>query len=120
VSARYSAPARLAPDHLAFDGGWLVGGEAAQAQGGAALELSFRAKDVYLVLDGDGRRRTGRVLLDGRAPSRSQAGADLATGGRLAVKGPRLYRLLELPRASSGRLRIELAPGTRAYAFSFG
>ncbi len=97
-----------------------MGAEAAQAGDGAALELSFRAKGVYLVLDGDGRRRTGRVLLDGRAPTRAEAGADVAGGGRLVVREPRLYRLLQLPRAGAGRVRIELAPGTRAYAFTFG
>lgn len=120
ASARYAAPARLAPDRLAFDGGWLVGDEAAQAEDGAALELSFRAKDVHLVLGGNGRRRTGRVLLDGRPPARSRAGADVGPGGRLRVEGPRLYRLLRLPRTASGRLRVELPPGTRAYAFTFG
>lgn len=120
TGARYAAPARLAPDHLAFDGAWLVGDEAAQAQGGAALELSFRAKGVYLVLDGDGRRRPGRVLLDGRPPAPAQAGPDVGPGGRLRVEGPRLYRLLQLPHVSSGRIRVELAPGIRAYAFTFG
>lgn len=118
--ARFTAPARLAPDHIAFDGGWLVGDEAAQAERGAALELSFRAKGVHLVLDGDGRRRLGRVLVDGRPPAAGTAGADVGRGGRLVVEGPRLYRLLQAPAPRSGRIRVELPPGTRAYAFTFG
>jgi cytochrome c biogenesis protein CcdA/thiol-disulfide isomerase/thioredoxin len=118
--AAYHAPPVLPRDHVAFDGDWAVGAEAAQAEGGAALELSFTARGVYLVLDGAGRRRVGRVLLDGRAPTAQEAGRDLGPAGRLVVTGPRLYRLLELPRARQGRVRIELAPGTRAYAFTFG
>ena len=118
--ARYAAPPRLAPDHVAFDGGWLVGGEAAQAGGDAAVELSFHAKGVYMVLDGNGRRRVGRVLVDGRPPGAGAAGADVDRGGRLVVEGPRLYRLLQMPAARSGRIRVELPPGTRAYSFTFG
>ena len=97
-----------------------MGDEAAQAGARAALELSFRAKGVYLVLDGNGARRVGRVLIDGRPPTADEAGSDVGAGGRLVVDGPRLYRLLRLPRERSGRIRIELAPGTRAYAFTFG
>jgi cytochrome c biogenesis protein CcdA/thiol-disulfide isomerase/thioredoxin len=120
--ASYRAPLALPADHLAFDGSWLVADEAAEAGAGAALELSFRARGVYLVLDGDrdGSTRPGRVLLDGRPPTQGQAGADVGPAGRLEVRGPRLYRLLDLPRSRAGRIRIELAPGTRAYAFTFG
>ena len=118
--ATYRAPAALPPNHVALDGGWTVGAEADQAGQRAALELSFAARDVYLVLDGAGGRRVGRVLLDGRAPTARQAGRDLGPRGRLVVTGPRLYRLLELPRSTRGRVRIELPPGTRAYSFTFG
>jgi len=120
VGAIYSAPVRLPANHVAFDGGWLVGDEAAQAAAHAALELRFRAKGVYVVLDGDGTRRVGRVLLDGRAPSRDEAGPDVGPGGRLVVTGPRLYRLLQFPKERTGRIRIELPAGTRAYSFTFG
>ena len=121
ASARYAAPARLARDHIAFDGGWLVADEAAQAEDGAALELGFRAKGVYLVLDGDGRRRVGRVLLDGRPPAAGTAGA-----GRRRRRAPGRRGPPPLPPAAGcrargpGRIRVELPPGTRAYAFTFG
>lgn len=120
VATAFGAPGRLAPDHVAFDGTWTVGREAAQAGPAAALELAFRARRVHLVLDGDGRRRPGRVLLDGRPVRAVDAGRDVRPGGRLPVSAPRLYRLVDLPRVRSGRLRVELAPGTRAYAFTSG
>lgn len=124
LPTRYEAPGDLAPDAVAFDGEWTLDDESAGAGADAAIELAFRAKGVYLVLDGgsggDDGPRSGRVLLDGRAPGADEAGADLGPGGTIAVGAPRLYRLLELPRTTSGRIRIELAPGTRAFAFTFG
>ena len=83
--------------------------------------LSFTAEDVYLVLDGAGGRR-GRPGAPRRpgAHRHEEAGSDSGPGGRLVVTGPRLYRLLKFPRSSRGRVRIELAPGTRAYSFTFG
>jgi cytochrome c biogenesis protein CcdA/thiol-disulfide isomerase/thioredoxin len=120
ASARYALPGRVPADHVAFGGSWIVADEGAQAGPGAVLDLSFRARGVYLVLDGDGRRRVGRVLLDGRPPAPGERGSDIGPDGRLVVGPPRLYRLLELPRQREGRIRVELPPGTRAYSFTFG
>jgi hypothetical protein len=36
------------------------------------------------------------------------------------VSGQRLYRLVALPKVEDHTLTIELAPGTTAYAFTFG
>ena len=122
LPTRYEAPATLAPDGVAFDGEWTLDDESAEAGDGAAIELAFRAKGVYLVLGGgaDDGTRAGRVVLDGRPPTDDEAGADVGPGGSLSVAAPRLYRLLELPRTREGRIRIELSPGTRAFAFTFG
>ena len=120
LPTRYSAPDALPADRFAFDGEWTVEDEYARAGGDAAIELSFRARGVYLVLDGDGGRRAGRVLIDGRPPTADEAGPDVGEDGALTVTTPRLYRLLHLPETPSGRIRIELAPGTRAFAFTFG
>jgi hypothetical protein len=105
---------------VSLEGRFVQGGEAIQAGAGAAIDLRFRAKGVYLVLDGDGAGRVGAVRLDGRVPSAGERGRDVGPGGRLVVAGPRLYRLLQLPRERTGRIRVSLAPGTRAYAFTFG
>jgi hypothetical protein len=36
------------------------------------------------------------------------------------VTDHRLYQLVDLRKPGKGRLSIKLAPGTRAYAFTFG
>jgi hypothetical protein len=49
-----------------------------------------------------------RVELDGRPR------------GTVTVDGNRLYELVRLPRPGSHLLTLTLAPGTEAYAFTFG
>ncbi|MDX6644314.1 MAG: hypothetical protein QOK40_41 [Miltoncostaeaceae bacterium] len=117
----YRAPAALAPDQLAYDGTWTVGAERITAGPAAAIELAFHASKVYLVLDSPGGRRGGRVLVDGRPVGPGSAGADVGPDGRFAVRASRLYALVALP-GSPGRhrLRVELDPGVRGYAFTFG
>ena len=129
--AAYRAPATLPPDHVALDGDWTVGAEADQAGRHAALELSFTAKDVYLVLDGAGGRRVGRVLLDGRAPrprGRARPGPGRAAGRDRPPPLPAAGAPPALPRARPHRARagharlllhVRLRPGsTRAWAVS--
>ena len=62
---RFSLPARLDLHELAYSGELSVAGESVTAVEDAAIELRFRARKVFLVLDSPGRGRTGRVLLDG-------------------------------------------------------
>ena len=124
LPTRYEAPEALAPDSVAFDGEWTLDDESAEAGGRAAIELAFRAKGVYLVLDGGGGGRDPPGAGADRRPGAhrpTRRGRTSAPAGRLAVdvaagstgswssRGP-----------PTGRIRIELAPGTRAFAFTFG
>jgi hypothetical protein len=59
------------------------------------------------------------VLLDGRPIRSGEAGSDVREA-KLRVSGQRLYRLVSLPRVEDRTLRLELAPGITAYAFTFG
>jgi cytochrome c biogenesis protein CcdA/thiol-disulfide isomerase/thioredoxin len=107
-------------NHLAFGGGWAIGGEAATSGRGATLRLKFAARRVFLVLGSrGGASRTAQVLLDGRAIPNRFAGADVHSGV-LTVRGQRLYRLIDLPRAKRGELELRFAPGVSGYAFTFG
>ena len=43
-----------------------------------------------------------------------------ARAATVTVRGNRLYELVRLPRPGEHRLALTLAPGTEAYAFTFG
>ena len=103
-----SAPLGLS--RFALGGTWSIGDEAATAVTGATLSAHVQARYVYLVLSppSGGRKGHVAVTLDGK-PYRS-----------IAVDHQRLYTLVSEPRDGQHQLKLSLAPGTSAYAFTFG
>jgi cytochrome c biogenesis protein CcdA/thiol-disulfide isomerase/thioredoxin len=104
---------------LRYAGLWKVGAWGTEAGSGARLQLTFRARRVYLVMGASGQPGAVRVLLDGTAIPQSLAGADVQ-GGSATVSANRLYRLAELPSVQTHTLTIEAAPGVSVYDFTFG
>ena len=87
-------------------GTWTIHAEEATAGGGAQLELSFLAKDVYLVMGGSG---TVDVCVDGHHTQ------------TFTVSGiPRLYTLYQSGPTQLGHLQLQFSPGVQAYDFTFG
>jgi len=104
--ATYRLPATLAPDDVAFGGRWDEGTQSATAGSGAALELNFTARDVYLVLGGSG---TVTVSVNGARPR------------TVTVAGiPGLHTLVATSAPESAVLRLSFSPGVSAYDFTFG
>jgi len=104
-----AAIAALPPAHLAYEGRWRIDDSHATAAGRRArLHLNFSASRVFLVLGARGGPHAVRVQLDGRPH------------GTVTVRGNRLYELVRLRRPGEHRLTLTLAPGTEAYAFTFG
>jgi len=103
--ARYTFPAQLADNELAYGGSWKVEHERAVAGADARLRLDYRARDVFLVLTGRG---SVQVLVDGRAE------------GRVDVTEDRLYTLVERDEIAGHLLELRFSPGVAAYAFTFG
>jgi len=101
----YRLPSRLYASEFAFGGRWTVEDERAVAGRHARLRLSYRARDVFLVLSGRG---TVEVLVDGR-PQR-----------RVRVQGDRLYTLVDRARGGDHLLELRVDAGVAAYAFTFG
>jgi cytochrome c biogenesis protein CcdA/thiol-disulfide isomerase/thioredoxin len=103
------AIAALPPAHLAYEGRWRIDdSHATAAARGARIHLNFSASRVFLVLGARGGPRPVRVELDGRPH------------GTVKVRGNRLYELVRLARPGEHRLTLDMAPGTEAYAFTFG
>ena len=73
---------------------------------GATIELSFSAKDVYLVMGGQG---TVGVSVGGRLTKTVDVGGV-----------PRLYQLVGPGAYQSNLLSLTFSPGVQAYDFTFG
>ncbi|MGE5232473.1 MAG: cytochrome c biogenesis protein DipZ [Acidobacteriota bacterium] len=114
----FGSPGAPPANQLAYSGRWNVGPESATAEGGA-LELSFGARRVYLVLGSPGRSRRVRVLLDDRPIPDRLAGSDVH-GGVVTVTGQRLYDLVDLSKVEDRTLRLVPEAGVMGYAFTFG
>jgi len=106
-------------DELSYGGVWTIAGENATAGPGAALDLRFGARRVYLVLGSPGRARRMRVLLDGRPLPDALAGGDVH-GGVATISAERLYDLVDLPAVGRHVLRLEPEAGVQGYSFTFG
>jgi len=115
----FGDPPRPAVNEFAYRGRWRITLESATAGAGAALDLHFGARRVYLVLGSSGRTRRMRVLLDGRPIPANVAGSDVH-GGIVDVTAQRLYNLVDLPRSGSHLLQLEPEAGVSGYAFTFG
>ena len=106
VETSYTFPKSLAQNELAYGGRWRVNAENIVSGAHAALRFHFVAKNVYLVLGGDGRVQ---VLVDGK-PVRTVHVFGLS----------RLYTLLQYPKSKDGILELRFTPGISGYAFTFG
>ena len=91
---------------MGLSGTWTIHAQEATAGGGAQLELSFLAKDIYLVMGGSG---TVGVSINGHHTQ------------TVIVSGiPRLYTLYQTGPTKLGHLQLHFSPGVQAYDFTFG
>ncbi|MEU0039136.1 cytochrome c biogenesis protein CcdA [Streptomyces sp. NPDC006333] len=102
----YHFPAALPLGRLSLDGTWTAGYDHFTAGADARLAFTYRARNVNLVLAGNG---PVTVLVDGKAVR------------TLHIDGtPTLHRLVDEDTPRQARLELRLAPGIQAYAFTFG
>ncbi len=106
-------------NEFAYRGTWRITLDSATAERGAALDLSFGARRVYLVLGSPGHSRRMRVLLDGLPIPDSLAGSDVHNGV-VTISAQRLYNLVDLPKVEHRTLRLIPEAGVTGYAFTFG
>jgi cytochrome c biogenesis protein CcdA/thiol-disulfide isomerase/thioredoxin len=104
--ATYQFPQTLPLGGLGLSGTWTEHAEEATAGPAAELELGFLAKDVYLVLGGQG---TVSVSVNGHPATTIRVGGV-----------PGLYTLYQASSTGSGTLVLHVSPGVQAYDFTFG
>jgi len=106
-----------------LSGQWVVNEEHASlkgAQGG--ITFRFHARDLHLVLGGDGKPVRFKVTIDGMPPG-AMHGVDINADGEGVVREERLYQLIRQSDSDIGEHRFDiqfLDPGVSAYAFTFG
>ena len=102
----YRYPADQATDTFVLEGAWELGFQNATPAGEpASIRLNFTAREVRMVLGGEG---TVTLRLDGRET-------------RIEVSGtPNSYPLVPFGDARTGTLEVTLEPGVQAYSFTFG
>ncbi|MGH3126970.1 MAG: thioredoxin family protein, partial [Gaiellaceae bacterium] len=107
VEWTYTLPAGGLPtDVLGYAGRWKVESERIVAGEDARLRLQFQAKDVFLVLEGEG---DVDVLVDAKLVR------------TVRVSGlPRLYTIVRFSQFRQGMLELHFSPGLAGYAFTFG
>ena len=107
-TAAFGIPAKQDRDTFALDGRWTVETQfatPADAAGGA-VRLDFRAREVRVVVSGDGTLTA--TLPDGSTQE-------------VAVSGtPRSYRLLQTAQDTAGALQLSVPRGVQVYSFTFG
>ena len=120
----YQTPAELDLNQWALAGKWKDEDQVATSlDAGSSISFRFHARDLHLVLGpgADGKPVRFRVTLDGQVPG-ADHGVDIDANGYGVVTQNRLYQLVRQHGSIHDRtLRIEfLAPGVRAYSFTFG
>lgn len=121
LSTNYKVVKDLANNQWSFGGDWQVkSGESVSTKDESILRLKFSAKEVYLVMSGDGS--PARLTLNGKTvTSVDQGGSDIDPNGNLYPLEARLYKLVNAKEfIKDGLLEIVLPVGTTVNAFTFG
>jgi cytochrome c biogenesis protein CcdA/thiol-disulfide isomerase/thioredoxin len=106
VAQKFQFPSKLQSDTFALAGTWNDGNEALTAGPNAKLELSYQARNVYLVIGGSGKVT---VQVNGKTTSvQTIAGV------------PKLYTLVGNANGQRALLTLDVTPGVQAYDFTFG
>lgn len=103
----YLGNARGGAPYVTLNNNWQAADEYIQSKGNATLDLEFTAQKVFLVITPKSHESL-KLSLDGKP----QPDIQLDT--------PRLYQLENLKGIETHKLHLEFAPGTQAFAFTFG
>jgi cytochrome c biogenesis protein CcdA/thiol-disulfide isomerase/thioredoxin len=102
----FTYPPVLADDSFAYRGRWTLDYQGATAASDdAGIALKYTAKNVYLVVGGEG---TVIVTRNGRAATVPITGA------------PKSHQLVAGDRVAQGQLEVRLSKGLQAFSFTYG
>jgi cytochrome c biogenesis protein CcdA/thiol-disulfide isomerase/thioredoxin len=104
--ATFSYPPALPADSFALSGPWALDYQGATADGDqSAVELNYRAKDVFIVVGGTGALTVTRN----------------GTSSVMPISGPPAsYRIVDGDKVASGTLEVRPSPALQIYSFTYG
>ncbi|MDT5289893.1 MAG: hypothetical protein QOF88_4782 [Mycobacterium sp.] len=102
----FDYPATLPDDTFAFQGPWTLDYQGATSGAEtSSIELSYNAKNVYLVIGGEG---TVTVVRDGKTTA-------------VPISGPpTLHQIVAGDQIQRGQLEVRLSKGLQAFSFTYG
>ena len=105
-TADFTYPLRLADDYFAYRGRWTLDYQGATAESDeSTIALKYNAKNVYLVVGGEGDLT---VTSNGRITSVPISGA------------PTSHQLVAGDKVRRGQLEVRLSKGLQAFSFTYG
>ncbi|HEY9595149.1 MAG TPA: cytochrome c biogenesis protein DipZ, partial [Spirochaetia bacterium] len=107
-----------APDNgqWSLNGVWTIRPQYVVPQSEGTLELGFDARNVFLVMEPEGRGGSVDVFVDGKpAPDTADV-----KGGRLVPRESRMYQLVGSDAPGAHVLRLDVKGTVRLFAFTFG
>lgn len=105
-TADFTYPIRLADDCFAFRGRWTLDYQGATAESDdSTIALKYNAKDVYIVVGGEGRLT---ITSNGKATTIPIDGA------------PTSHQLVSGESMQRGQLEVRLSKGLQAFSFTYG
>jgi thiol-disulfide isomerase/thioredoxin len=105
-SATFTYPQSQPAGTFALSGRWTLDSEGATPDGdNSRIKLSYRAKNVYLVVGGTG---TITVTRDGMSETQPISGP------------PQSHQIVALDRVTDGTIEVQPSPGLKMYSFTYG
>jgi cytochrome c biogenesis protein CcdA/thiol-disulfide isomerase/thioredoxin len=99
-----------------LSGTWTITAQYIEPEDSGVLQLGFRARNVFLVVEPEQAGAVIQVRVDGQVPADT---ADVM-GGRVMPEESRLYQLVGLQKTGTHLLRLDVQGRLRLFAFTFG
>ncbi len=113
-------PSNPTENQLYLVGTWKITGEYAEAVSeDAKIIYRYYADKVFLVMEA-AQASTLSIQQNGIRIDASIAGEDVNNNGQAIIQNEQLYRLIDNVEAGAYTLQLDVAPGIKAYAFTFG
>ena len=122
TSNTYTLNTSPAKDKWSLGGDWNIKEQnLVSTNNGAALNLNFTAKEVYLVMGADNNTKVGVKLNGKNINSTTFSGEDVDKDGNITIKDYRLYKIVKQDKVNSDQiLELTFDKGANVNVFTFG